>query len=59
MMKYCLIGILLSMKIIGHQCPPCLDGYPMTACNTCTNGLCVCPGYSRNGFPCTANSDVE
>ena len=49
---YCLINLF--------QCTNnCLDGYAPNSCNKCTNGLCVCPGFSRNGYPCKQNSDVS
>ena len=36
----------------------CADGSVSSACNTCTNGACVCPGLQRNGMPCSKASDV-
>ena len=60
MIKYFLSVYVLLFFIFGHNCNTlCLDGLANNGCSTCTNGVCVCPSYSRHGFPCTTQSDVR
>ncbi len=61
-MKLFVICFILTRLIIDHQCGSCIDDPASsnpTNCATCTGGICDCPGYSRNGFPCSANVDVR
>ena len=60
MLRFFLIAFNFYNLINLNQCSNnCLDGRAPNTCNKCTNGLCACPGFSRNGYPCKQSSDVN
>ena len=57
-MNLSLLFVFLNIALQVAWALNCADGSNSSTCNTCTNGVCVCPALQRNGMPCSKDSDV-